>query len=297
MTEKEYLEAVLKSQTIPGGSDELKALQDQRETVEGVLRSDFGSSPTIRYGGSKAKHTMIRESYDLDILCYFPREDDDCGTTLREIYDSVCETLSGSYSVERKASALRLMKLQDTEDYTHIDVVPGRFTDESKEDVFLHQEHSEGERLKTNPDVQITHVRSSGVRDAIKLMKLWNTRKGLRVKTFVLELLVIDLLKKKTSVCLPDQLRHVLTQIRDSYGDLTVEDPANPSGNDLSDLLDESVQARLRATASTSLLRLEESGWEAIFGELGDDRGVLLEGLKRIAVAGSSQPKPWYNGR
>ena len=50
-------------------SEELKTLQERRAEVEKVLRDHFEDcSPTIRYGGSKAKGTMIKEAYDLDII-------------------------------------------------------------------------------------------------------------------------------------------------------------------------------------------------------------------------------------
>ena len=49
----------------------------------------------------------------------------------------------------------------------HIDVVPGRFTDETKADAYLYQCGGDKKRLKTNLDVHLDHVRDSGVTDAI----------------------------------------------------------------------------------------------------------------------------------
>ena len=94
-------------------------------------------------------------------------------------------------------------------------------------------------RLKTNIDVHIEHVRDSGVTDAIRLVKLWKVRNGIVFKHFVLELSVIKLLDGRKRSSLESQLVHVLTEFRDSIDELTVEDPANPEGNDLSDVLDE----------------------------------------------------------
>jgi hypothetical protein len=61
----------------------------------------------------------------------------------------------------------------------------------------------------------------------------------------VLELLTIDLLKGKVGSGLATQLGHVWTQLRDKIDDLKVEDPANPTGNDLSPLFDAGVRAEL----------------------------------------------------
>ena len=70
MTDQEYLNAVLEDQSLADDSEELEELREHRDAVEALLREAYGScSPTIKYGGSKAKGTLIRESYDLDLVC------------------------------------------------------------------------------------------------------------------------------------------------------------------------------------------------------------------------------------
>ena len=76
MTLTDYLNDVLKSQTLAENSEELKRLRAHRQDVEALLRSAFSeSSPTIRYGGSMAKKTLIKDAYDLDIISYFEHDD------------------------------------------------------------------------------------------------------------------------------------------------------------------------------------------------------------------------------
>ncbi len=100
---EEYLKSILSSQTIAPDSDEMKSLQESREEAEELLRTAFeDSNPTIRYAGSKAKGTMIKDSYDLDIVCYFEHDDNDAGESLKDIYDNVAAFLEDSYYVERK---------------------------------------------------------------------------------------------------------------------------------------------------------------------------------------------------
>ncbi len=141
MNNNEYIQEILRSQTLAPDSAELVALQEQRAKVEKLLRKHFEkSSPTIRYGGSKAKGTMIKEAYDLDIICYFAHDDTAAGETLEEIYTNTRTGVELEYWVEPKASALRL-KDRDPKNLKvdfHIDVVPGRFTDDSKTDAFLY---------------------------------------------------------------------------------------------------------------------------------------------------------------
>jgi len=287
MTPNEYLAKVLSAQTLASNSPELKDLQERRTQVEEHLREHFDdSSPTIRYGGSKAKGTMIKESYDLDIVCYFDHDDTAAGETLEDIYNNVRKALEGKYLVEPKSSALRLKGASaDTHgaDF-HIDVVPGRFTDEEEADAFLYISSGEKNRLKTNLDVHVAHVKESGVIDAIRLMKLWKVRNRLSVRNFILELAVIKLLSSKKSATLATQLEHVWTELRDNIDDLAVEDPANPTGNDLSDLLN-AAKYELSTAAGSTLDLMASSGWEAVFGSVEqEDRKENIAALRRAAA-------------
>jgi hypothetical protein len=268
MTNNEYLEKILENQDLDDDSKKLKDLRSHRDEIEGHLRDAFGTSPSIRYGGSQAKGTLNKDSYDLDLICYFPRDDDDAGGTVKEIFDNVETELKKHYTVERKTSALRVKSLSKVD--FHVDVVPGRFINDDGDDVFLYRSIGEKERLKTNLDVHIEHVKDSGVVPAIRLTKLWRTRNGLQFKTFVLELAVVDILDGSNDD-LEDQLTTVLTKFRDEPGDITVEDPANPSGNDLSEAWNDSVRSNVSAVAKATLSTIETQGWEAVFGKLPDD--------------------------
>jgi len=300
MTTDEYLTQVLESQTLTEDSEEIKEIRKHREDVESLLRAKYGSPPRIRYGGSKAKGTMIRESYDLDIHCYFSHDDTTAGDTLEQIFDDVAKTLEKGYLVERKRSALRLTSRQPSTRgvYLHIDVVPGRFIDDKEDYVFLYQNEGEKQRLQTNLDVHIAHIRDSGVTDAIRLLKLWKVRNGLlQVKTFILELLVVDLLKEHKKAGLAEQLEIVMTAFRDRIDDLSVEDPANPEGNDLSKMLDE-ARGGLSSMATLTLHTVDQSGWETVFGPVeetsDDDKRQRLQSIA-VSIAPASRTKPWWS--
>ena len=271
MNDKEYLNDILESQTLDPEGQEMKDLRAHRSDVETLLRNKFENcSPTIRYGGSKAKGTMINEAYDLDVTCFFGRTQDGAGETLQEIYENVEAALTDDYLVARKPSALRL-KSRDLNQWAadfHIDVVPGRFIDEKNEDVFLYRSSGEKGRLKTNLDVHVEHVTNSGVIPAIRLMKLWRARNFLSLRHFILELLCIELLKSKKSLDLPAQMKHVWTQMRDNVDDIVLEDPANPTGNDLSELFNTAIKQELSLSATRVLELIEKSGWKAVFGNV-----------------------------
>jgi hypothetical protein len=300
MTPDQYLDKILKAQTFADDAAELKEIRHRRKDIEATLRKHFPESVlSIRWGGSMAKGTMIRESYDGDLTCYFNEDETGAGSTLEEIYNSVAAALSKDYEVERKTSALRVKdrSTKTSKGFAvdlHIDVVPGRYTDDDKDDVYIHQEAGNKARLKTNLQVHIDHIKDSGVIDAIRLTKLWNCQNGIRAKTFVLELLILKLLTKKKSLGLSEQLKHVWTQFRDHADELAVEDPANPAGNDLKPALD-AVRASLASVAGTTLSAIDRSGWESVFGkiqeeEAAEDRKAAL----RAAAAHVATPtRPW----
>jgi hypothetical protein len=297
MTENDYLAGVLESQTLSVDGPELNALQRHRDRARNIILDYFSScSPTIREGGSKAKRTMIRESYDLDIPCYFKHDDTTAGETLEEIYGNTFKALESYYWIEKKPSALRL-KDRDPRNLQydfHIDVVPGRFMDDTNTDTFLYQFAGDKKYLKTNLDVHIKHVRDSGVTEAIRLMKLWRVRNGLRVKTFGLELLTIKLLEGKKTGSLANQLRHVWAQIRDHADNLSVEDPANPTGNDLKELLDSNTRSELSGVAHVTLATLDGPGWQSVFGSIDKASREEMSGLLKQAARNVVMPsKPW----
>ncbi len=292
---EKYLKQILKNQTFSDDDDEIKQLQKIRKKVEQIIKDAFGEDKlTIRYGGSKAKGTMIKESYDLDIVSYFSHDDNTAGETLKDIYNNVKSELEKDYYVDPKTSALRL-KDKASEDVLvdfHIDVVPGRFVDDSEADVYLYQASGEKERLKTNLDIHIEHIRDSGKNDIIRLIKLWNHLTGLGLKTFILELLVVKYSKEIGDKPLSNGIISFWEYLKE-HEDISIEDPANPEGNDLSDYLTSTKQL-LKMYATNALGLIESGNWEGIFGPtevVADDEKVKAVQATGSVSAGSS--KPW----
>ncbi|MBK7764485.1 MAG: nucleotidyltransferase domain-containing protein [Bacteroidetes bacterium] len=141
-----FLKELLESQEL--NQEQLDALEEHRIEVTDFLRDKFGLDPVIKFAGSAAKGTMNQDSYDLDIVCYFPSSD---SRTLKEIRTAVSDHLKTKYSIFEKASAERIIDLNDSVEPSnyHIDVVPGRFIQDTK-DVFIYLASGDKERLKTN---------------------------------------------------------------------------------------------------------------------------------------------------
>jgi hypothetical protein len=79
--------------------------------------------------------------------------------------------------------------------------------------------------------------------------------------------------------------------------EISIEDPANPTGNDLSELLSPTIRDALSSVSKSTLELIEKSGWEAVFGpveEKKDENGRgKIEVLQRAAAAVAIPTKPW----
>lgn len=294
MSGNDYLKELLESQEMKEGCQEFLDLDAVRDAIEKDLNTAYPDSElTFTHGGSRAKGTMIREDYDLDLICYFGNEDTSAGETLEDIYNNVGKLLDKSYSVFRKRSALRLHNADGRD--VKVDVVPGRYTDNTKTDVFLHQNEGNKERLKTNPEIQIGFIRDSGCTDIIKLAKLWRTRNGVQIKTFPLELLVIEVLNGQNSGDLEARAQRVLNAFAKDIDNLTIEDPANPTGNDLSYCLTDKLREEMSTVARDTLEAVEKNGWPHVFGDIAKSQKAAhkVTTLKAMAAVAPSQIQPW----
>ena len=300
MTDAQYLDAVLRDHTLTTDDPDLQALLGRTDEVQQILRQGLtGHGPAFNKAGSFAKQTMIKDAYDVDLTVYFAR-----GTgfadTLEGIYEGVEEILQEDYITERNRSSIKLLVPGNGsgDNYTNIDVVPGRFVGGDNGDVFLHQTEGDKERLQTNLEKHVSTILKCGVRPAIRLMKVWRERRGLDFKTFVLELLVVDILAGLKAEPLDVQLLAVFNEFAHRIDTLTVVDPAN-SNNDLSEIFDDTVKEDVGAEAFAAIQAIGEHGWTAVFG--GIDADARVQALRRAAPAVAAAParggyRPWARG-
>lgn len=72
-----------------------------------------------------------------------------------------------------------------------------------------------------------------------------------------------------------------------------VEDPANPSGNDLTNVMSAAWPA-VRAAATDTLNTIRLSGWEAVFGQVAAAKSFTVsEKAQRAAASVSTPNRPW----
>ena len=167
-----YLAGLLRDQDLR--QSELDALRNLRARIESQL-SVLPGGPRFYYGGSFGKHTMIRASYDLDLVMYWPH-----GTSyaISDLYNAVGQTLKRHWNAVNAKTVAWELPFQGG---FHIDVVPGRALDHEYREANLFRTDT-GTTLKTSLKRHIDVVRGSGRIDAIQLMKLWRYRKSVPFK-------------------------------------------------------------------------------------------------------------------
>jgi hypothetical protein len=292
MTGQSYLEELLASQRLDERSNEWKALEQEAARIETILRAAYPwSALNFTHAGSRAKRTMIREDYDLDEVAYFQNEDKAPGETLAEIYENVAKVVGAHYSVRHKRSALRL-GMKDGRDLK-VDLVPGRYVDATMTDVFIHQADGDKDWLKTNIVKQVAHIGGSGCTDEIMLGKLWRARNGIGVKTFPLELLVIEALRLDSTGLLEQRFAHVLAVFAEDIQSLRIEDPANPYGNDLFYALPDNLRREIAKVARNTLAAALKYGWRHVFGKIEARPFAPRVQVLRSAAAATLPIRPW----
>jgi len=254
MTANEYLNQLLEDYKL--SDDEKEEIKTKRDEVKEKLESHFGSKIVkIKYSGSISKKTAISSSKDIDIAVHFKK---DAFDTLEKMYDSVYEFLEGEYDNPRKQNVS--IGLEDE----NVDVVPGRRLDEdtSNNDVKLYRRDT-GTSLKTNLETHKNHIKESGCRKIIRLMKIWKYRNDLKFKSFALELLVIKALDGFEGTSLKDKTKKVLEYIEENIETVELIDPAN-SSNNVSDSIKSINKKRMKLKAKSCLAYLDgiESGDE-----------------------------------
>jgi hypothetical protein len=238
-----YLEDVIKAQRL--SDPQVNSLRALRDELQGVLSGGWKTGdPNFYYGGSYAKHTMVKASYDLDLVLYFPPNSN---FTVQVLYESVESRLKNrGYITDRHNVAIRL----PYKGGIHVDVVPGRALD----DTYLYANLFASDSSKTKQTSIKKHIdlvrKNGGYQEVIKLLKLWKIKHGLRLPTFALELATEKALAGNRGD-LENRFWTMLLYLRDFFKTARLVDPAN-SANIVSDELSSAVKDSVSIAASMS---------------------------------------------
>ena len=243
MSNHDYLKQLLASQDLT--TDQIATLQLCREAIEGQV-AQLNGSPRFYYAGSYGKKTMIADSFDLDVVAYWPVG---CPSTLKDIFEAVGPVLQQKWKSASPKTVAWTISFQGG---FHIDVVPGRALDHAYKEANLYRSDKDCS-MKTSIKVHIDTVKSSGRHDAIRLMKLWRVRNGVPwKKTLPLELMTIEALRGTSTTDLEQQLLKVFAHVRDTIERVLIVDPAN-SNNIVSDELGDGDRNAIRAAVQNAI--------------------------------------------
>lgn len=243
MSSHQYLQGVLSRHTLTDA--ELNPLREAREHIEGVLRAEVGSAARFYYGGSFAKRTMLRSSFDLDIIVYVPSYE---RATLRDIFEGVHRRLvNAKFIVAPRTVALRL----PYQGGFHIDVVPGKAQDGTFRYATLYKNSYPPSSLQTSLKVHIESIKDAGLGEVVQLVKLWRSQRGIDCSTFALEIAVQRAMFNVRRDDLAVAFSTVLEWLSRDFVQARLVDPANSNN-----IIDVPPATRLAvATAAAIALR------------------------------------------
>lgn len=172
----------------------------------------------IYYGGSYKKRTMIADSYDLDMVIYYPQKSK-CSP--KEIFCEVKEALEGAgHKIEKP----RGVALQFEYKGYDIDIVPAKAID--NDFVFANAYNvARDKKQRTSLKEQIEYIKS--VRPIIKLMKIWRKWHGLQWHKTAMDQIIVNILKNERKNDYGVCLEHIFLDIKSSGSRVKFFDPTN----------------------------------------------------------------------
>ncbi len=237
-----------------------------------ILKLDkISKKPTPYDAGSKKKHTMIKESFDLDLLFYYPSDTEE---SLEDIFYCVEEAIKDHFTfVKTKNVSIRIDFPMDEDlekhDF-HVDVVPAKRKTDSNTQAWLYKS-KDGTSLMTSLEDHVKAVQEFGRYGILKLLKLWKTRKKIECPSIVIELIAFEALKNedREKISRRDALKKIFNYITKVLPNRKkIEDPANRSHN----LLDEDI---ISENEKNDLIKWSEEalkenldtqiGWQNVF--------------------------------
>ena len=204
------------------------------------------------FSGSIAKGTGISLSTDADIFLSLSST---TPGTLKEIYKSLCNAVTTAGYPARQQD----VSIGTTVNGYSIDLVPGRRQSQYGNDHSLYRNKTDT-WTQTNVESHIAYVSQSGRVDEIRVLKIWRERHRLRMPSFYIEMVAIDVLQNARKDQLPSNVWRVLEGFRDNIEFARYIDPSN-TNNVISDDCTKAEKAAISAMARESL---SKKIWEDI---------------------------------
>ena len=285
MTNHEYLKSLLNDEKIDHSIEETKST---RKEIKDFLISHYRAdkNPKYVYSGSIAKNTAIKSKYDIDIGLLFNNVD---FNSLKDMFDDVKKVLKDKYGTanirEQNVSIRVQLNSHD------IDIVPCRRIENDKDDIYLHIERDDNNRIKSNIHNHVEVVKNMTELETVKLLKLWKIKKDIKFKSFTLELLVKKAFEDESRIGLDNKLEYMMKYIRDNIDTVSLLDPSN-SNNNVSNSITSTQKNSIKKYAKRALTAIENEKYSIIFD---DSDGIYIteNSANEIEQTYATVEKPW----
>jgi len=283
MTDKnKHLECVLSSHKISKEEKLLDKHIDRRNEIKEALEEKYGSNLYSPFNsGSYAKNTAVNIKFDFDLMAPFKRNAFGSNGTLKDMYDSVYQSIHGKYhgkeaTVRDQKVSIGIEFYPDSDGHiVNIDVVPGRelnldqYKEDSKLNLYVNQRFGKIEAgsdyIRSNIQAQIDNIKDRAnaekdtIRKIIRLIKVWKIHKKPQLKSFFIELITIRAIDiKDVTGELLQRLKNVSEYIKDEVKTVSLPDPGN-SANEVADTLTDLEKSTLSDDMKYMIERIEES--------------------------------------
>jgi hypothetical protein len=253
-----YLSNIVKKYSVLG-EERLKFQAKTRPLQRELRRWANQYIDKIIPSGSFLKGTAIKGAADIDLLISLKNQ---APFTLKEIYESLYDFLNQSYSAQKQNVSIGIIYQG-----IKVDLVPAK-----KQPNVTHP-HSiyvskQDTWTKTNINMHINLIKKSPHRNVIKLLKIWSKLNRLDFSSFVLEMTVLEVLRKKRVLGIDKKFLSVLEYIIEEFEYAKIYDPAN-TNNVISDSISNDQKDRIIQAAITSY---HSEFWENIVWGLYEKR-------------------------
>lgn len=204
----------------------------------------------IVLSGSLVKGTAIEGTSDLDIVLIFKA---DAFITIDEMYKDVINLLKQSFGKVREQNVSIGITIEKKE----IDIVPAK-RQKALGNLLSLRSNATKSYIETNIIKHIEIVEKSPHKEVIRAFKIWNNQNKFGLNSFLIEMMVIQILKPISFLNLEKKITKILEFIANGITSQSIIDPTKPS-NILNNEIDTVLESKMRMAALTAL---QDKNWK-----------------------------------
>lgn len=248
---------------------QINQIQRYRNSIEKVLKNELNRyNIRIYYAGSYAKSTGMKNSLDMDLVIRFPST---IRQNTKECYELVYDILKrNNWSPRRRNAAIRIsqLSLPGITTLEHADIVPEKQISNTQFcNLWLNRENRV---LKTSIHLHLEETKKLSMPDLIRLLKYWRSQHKLSYPSFIMEQCMIRWKNdepRSASLDIITRLQTHIHYIARRIQNISLKDPANPSGNIITNPKSFLIDSRnkIAQIASETYKYAKNQNWDRFF--------------------------------